>query len=135
MSLYRGPLVAGTGASYETLFGISNTYSGVIIQSEDLSVTDITHIVHDQFGRVANELSYDQDKRNNFSFIASALPAELASVGSTFEYAGITWKIDGLTENGTFDGLKRWSVQAHSYYNYPENAKAIWDDSTLPGPK
>jgi len=132
MSLYRGPLVAGSGASYEVQFGISNTYAGVIIQSEGLSKTDIAHIVHDQYGRVANEMSYDHDKRCNFTFIAEALPAALDAVGATFVYSGITWKIDSLSEDGTFDGLRHWSVSAHSYYNYPDSTNYSWDAPVLP---
>ena len=133
MSLYRGPLVAGSGASYEVQFGIGNTYAGVIIQSEDLSKTDIAHMVHDQYGRVSNEMSYDEDKRNVFTFIASALPAALGAVGSTFVYAGITWKIDSLTEAGVFDGLRRWTVNAQCYYNYPGTV-STWTAAAIPTP-
>ena len=135
MSLYRGSLVAGTGASYEVCFGISNTVAGVIIQSEDLTKSDICHVVHDQYGRVANEMSYDQDNRCNFSFIASSMPTAVSAVGGTFEYAGVTWKIDSMAEAGTFDGLKKWSVTAHTYYNYPSTGPITWDAATLPAAK
>lgn len=132
MSLYRGPLKSGE-ADYDVQFGIGTTVAGVIIQSEEMSQSDIAHIVHDQYGRVANEISYDQASSNTFSFLGDKLPATI-KVGDTFEYCGVTWKIDSVTEAGTFDGLRRWSVAGHAYYNYPDTAPA-WDDPTNPAVK
>ena len=132
MSLYKGPLVSGT-TDYDVLFGVSHTVTGFIVQSEDFTKTDINHIVYDQYGRVANVISYDDEKKVVFTMIGSgSLPATLKVSGNTFSYGGVTFHVDSIAEAGTFDGMRKWTVNATTWYNYPDATNHCWDTSDNP---
>ena len=100
--------------------GISNTLTGFVIESESISESDIAEQVPDQDGAIAGEISYD--KRTDLRLTirkSGAAGGTLPTVGGTLTYATVKYHVDSVEEAGTYNGLRRWNVNAHRYTNWP----------------
>lgn len=100
--------------------GIARTITGFVIEDESITTQDICEPLPDQNGAIAGESSYDQ--RINLSitcYSASASTTAPATVGSTITYGTVKYKVDSCREAGTYNGRRRWTIEAHRYTNYP----------------
>ena len=101
--------------------GIQNTLAGFVIETESIVPNDVSEQVPDQKGAVADEISYDT--RTNLRLtVRSATTGTTAptTAGSTsFTYAGSKWKVDSCEEAGSYNGLRRWNINAHRFENFP----------------
>ena len=108
-------------------WGIDNTLSGWIIQSEDIQQEAITDTTQDQKGAVVSQLDYDYHYTLTLNLIGGTGGAgdgtedsSLPDIGSTdFSYAGHTWKVNGVTYNGQYASKKSYTITAERWTNFP----------------
>jgi|GEM_PF-1736876 len=103
--------------------GIQRTLANFVIETESITPADRSEEVPDQDGAVADEISYDV--RTNLRLTVRSAKATVAAppavAGSaSFSYDGTLWKVDDVEEAGTYNGLRRWNINAHRYTNYPK---------------
>ncbi len=103
--------------------GIQRTLANFVIETESITPADRSEEVPDQSGAVADEISYDV--RTNLRLTVRSAKATVAAppavAGSaSFSYDGKLWKVDDVEEAGTYNGLRRWNINAHRYTNYPK---------------
>ena len=108
-------------------WGIDNTLSGWIIQSEDITRSVITDPTQDQKGALVSELDYDE----SFALVLNVIggtggsgdcteDTALPQVGdTTFTYAGHKWKVDGVAYQGSFADKKKYTITAHRNKHFP----------------
>ena len=101
--------------------GIANSLSGFVVESENITDTDINEPVDDQNGARADELTYDTrwDLRLTVYSASNATTRPAASGAANFVYGSKTWKVDSCEEAGTYNGRRRWIITAHRFTNYP----------------
>lgn len=100
-------------------WGIDNTLSGFIVQSEDIAEEVITDTTQDQKGAVASQLDYDQHWTLTLGIIGDT-DATLPEVGDiTFAYAGAKWKVTNVTYAGSYQDKKKWTISAERWTNFP----------------
>ena len=105
--------------------GISNTLANFVIETESITPADRSEEVPDQKGATADEITYDirTDLRLTVRSAKASVAAPPATAGSkAFSYAGSTWKVDSVEEAGSYNGLRRWNINAHKYTNFPQPA-------------
>lgn len=103
-------------------WGIDNTLSGFIVQSEDIAEEVITDTTQDQKGAVVSQLDYDQHWTLTLGVIGDT-DATLPEVGDiTFEYAGNKWKVLTVTYTGAYNDKKKWSITAERYRLWPSQS-------------
>ena len=105
--------------------GIQRTLANFVIETESILPADRSEEVPDQKGAVADEISYDV--RTNLRLTVRSAKATVAAppavAGSaSFSYDGKLWKVDDVEEAGTYNGLRRWNINAHRYVNYPKQS-------------
>ena len=122
-SLSGGTLPANAGELVRGAeWGIDNTLSGFIIQSEDITEEVITDTTQDQKGAVVSQLDYDKHWTLNLGVIGDT-DAALPEVGDTaFSYGGNKWKVTNVTYTGAYNDKKKWSIAAERWYNFPAQA-------------
>lgn len=108
-------------------WGIDNTLTGWIIQSETITRENITDTTQDQKGAVVSQLDYDEHFTLTLNVIGgtggagdgtedSALPA----LGDTaFSYAGHTWKVNNVEYTGQYESKKAYTITAERWHNWP----------------
>ena len=87
-------------------WGIDNTLSGFIVQSEDIAEEVIQDVTQDQKGAVVSELDYDKH-----------WTLTLGIIGDTA--AGHKWKVNSVTYTGAYNDKKKWSVSCERWINFP----------------
>ena len=123
------PETAGTmikGAQW----GIDNSLSGWIIQSESITREMITDTTQDQKGAVVSQLDYDEHFTLTLNMIGGTggsgdgtEDTKLPQVGDTaFAYAGKNWKVTNVTYNGSYQDKKSYTVTAERWHNFPSQA-------------
>lgn len=103
----------------EAEWGIDNTLSGFIVQSEDIAEEVITDTTQDQKGATVSQLDYDHHWTLTLGIIGdtSATPPQVGDI--TFAYGGHKWKVTNVTYTGGFQDKKKWSIQAERFVNWP----------------
>ena len=101
--------------------GITNTLSGYVVETESITPADRSEEVPDQKGAVADEISYDTrtDLRLTVRSATTGTTAPTTAGATNFTYAGSKWKVDSCEEAGSYNGLRRWNINAHKYENFP----------------
>ena len=100
-------------------WGIDNTLTGFIVQSEDIAEEVIQDVTQDQKGAVVSELDYDKHWTLTLGLIGDT-DAALPEVGDiTFTYAGAKWKVNSVTYTGAYNDKKKFSVVAERWINFP----------------
>ena len=100
-------------------WGIDNTLSGFIVQSEDIAEEVIQDVTQDQKGAVVSELDYDKHWTLTLGIIGDTA-ASLPEVGDiTFTYGGAKWKVNSVTYTGAYNDKKKWSVTCERWINFP----------------
>lgn len=122
-SIGDGPLPSGAGDLIRTAeWGIDNTLSGFIVQSEDIVEETITDTTQDQKGAVVSQLDYDKHWTLTLGIIGDTAAA-LPEVGdTTFAYGGKTWKVNSVAYAGAYNDKKKWTITAERWYNFPTQA-------------
>ena len=119
-SFGNGTLPANAGSLIRgEEWGIDNTLTGFIVQSEDISEEVITDTTQDQKGAVVSQLDYDKHWTLSLGVIGDTA-ATLPEVGdTTFTYGGNKWKVTNVTYAGSYQDKKKWTISAERWYNFP----------------
>lgn len=119
-------LPTGAGSMIRTnQWGIDNTLSGFIIQSESITKEAITDTTQDQKGAVVSQLDYDYHWTLSLNVIGGTGGAGdgtsgLPEIGdTTFAYANAKWKVTNVTYNGSYQDKKSYSIDAERWTNFP----------------
>ena len=101
--------------------GITNTLSGYVVETESITPADRSEEVPDQNAAIADEFYYDTrtDLRLTVRSATTSAAAPTTAGAKGFQYAGSKWKVDSVEEAGSYNGLRRWNVNAHKYENWP----------------
>ncbi len=100
--------------------GISRTLSGFVVHEENITESPVFEEVPDQVGAIAERQVYDHKFTLSLTVIsASAATAAPAHSGDQITYAGKDWYVDSCAEAGTYQGVRRWTIQATRYDNCP----------------
>lgn len=100
--------------------GITRTLSGFVVHEENINETPVFEEVPDQFGAIAERQVYDHKYTLSLTVIsASASTAAPAHANDLLSYAGHAWYVDSCAEAGTYQGVRRWTIQATRYDNCP----------------
>lgn len=108
-------------------WGIDNTLSGWIIQSENITSENITDTTQDQKGAVVSQLDYDGHWTLQLDLIGGTggsgdgtEDSSLPEVGAIdFTYAGHTWKVNGVNYDGSYQDKKKYTITAERWVNFP----------------
>lgn len=108
-------------------WGVDNTLTGWIVQSEDIQNEAITDTTQDQKGAVVSQLDYDYHYTLTLTVIGGTGGAGdgtedsgLPTIGDTsFSYAGHTWKVNGVQYNGQYESKKSYTITAERWVNFP----------------
>lgn len=105
--------------------GIQRTLENFVIETENITPGDRSEEVPDQQGAIVDEISYDI--RTNLRLTVRSAKARVAAPPAvagtaTFLYDDKLWKVDDVEEAGSYNGLRRWNINAHRYTNYPAQA-------------
>ena len=101
--------------------GITNTLSGYVVETETITPADRSEEVPDQKAAIADEIHYDTrtDLRLTVRSAITTAAAPTTPGTTDFEYADSKWKVDSVEEAGSYNGLRRWNINAHKYANFP----------------
>ena len=101
--------------------GIQHTLKDFVIETESITPADRSEEVPDQKGAIADEISYDTrtDLRLTVRSATTGASAPTTAGATNFTYAGSKWKVDSCEEAGSYNGLRRWNINAHKYANFP----------------
>lgn len=107
--------------------GITNTLDGFVVESESFDKKPIQEEFDDQNGARADERVYDTEETLDLTVYGKTSSADIEDVlddiansgGKSISYAGKNWKVDSCKEAGTYNGKRRWTIQAHKRDNFP----------------
>lgn len=107
--------------------GITNTLSGFVVESEGFDTKPIQEDFDDQIGARADERVYDTEETLDLTVYGKTASADIDDVladiagsgGKSITYAGKKWKVNSCKEAGTYNGKRRWTIQAHKRDNFP----------------
>ena len=105
--------------------GIANTLTGFVVESENITETPQQEDFDDQNGARADVRVFDTRVDLELTVYGASSSAATppttahASGGKTIAYASHNWKVDSIKEAGTYNGRRRWTINAHRYDNFP----------------
>lgn len=113
-------------------WGVSNTLSGWIVQSETITRELITDTTQDQKGAVVSQLDYDEHFTCELNLIGGTGGAgdgtedpALPQIGDiTFQYAEHTWKVTNVQYTGSYESKKAYSVSLERWHHFPTQLSA-----------
>ena len=111
------PEGAGATTIADAQWGIDNTLSGWIIQSENIQSDLVTDTTQDQKGRVIGQLDYDKHYTCQLDMIGNGTVPIPGAVD--VEYAGETWKVQSVTYQGSYNDKKKYTVNLERWHNFP----------------
>lgn len=112
--------MATTPAITGAVRGISNTLSGYVVQSENMTKSPIFEQVPDQNGAIGYEAVYDHREELSLSVTSNGSTTAAPTVqNETIAYAGKNWFVDSCEEAGTYQGVRKWNIRAHKFDNWP----------------
>lgn len=110
-------------------WGIDNTLTDCIIQSENITEEAITDQTQDQKGAVVSELDYDHHWTLSLTFLCDRDSAPITGKNSsfgvgdyTFKYGKDTWKIKTIAYTGSYNGKKQYVLTAERWTNFPQQS-------------
>ncbi len=107
--------------------GISNTLAGFVVESEEFSEAPVQEDFDDQTGARADEKVYDTRVDLTLTVYGKTAEADIEGVltdiansgGKSVTYASKKWKVDTCREAGSYNGRRRWTINAHRFDNFP----------------
>ncbi len=112
--------------------GITNTLTGFVVESENISDAPVQEDFDDQVGARADEQVYDNRKDLKLTVYGATSSASIGSVvvamptgytGKCIKYpsdnGGVWYKVDNVEEAGTYNGRRRWNITGHKFDNFP----------------
>lgn len=106
-------------------WGIDAVLEGFIIQSASVSHSRTEDITQDQKGAQVGALDYDERWDLQLDVIGNNKEnGEDGDIGidvgdTTFKWNGHSWKVTGVTYQGSFQDKKRWTITAYRTACFP----------------
>lgn len=97
-------------------YGVETTQAGVTVESETITETPAVETVPDQKNAVVDEITYDTRTDLKLTYRGTKLTA----ANGVVTWGGKKWAVDSHEEAGTYNGLRRYSLSAHRFVNYPK---------------
>lgn len=100
--------------------GISNTLTGYVVQSENITTSPVVEQVPDQNGAIGYEAVYDHRVDLSLSVISNGATTAAPTVtNEIIAYASHNWFVDSCEEAGSYGQVRKWNIRAHRYDNWP----------------
>lgn len=101
--------------------GIAHEWDGYIVQIEDIGLGDPQReLIPDQNGAIAGAVTFDHVFDVKITMIGkTAATAAPTFANDQFTYAGATYLVSQPREAGSYNGLRKWTVNGTRYDNYP----------------
>ena len=103
-------------------YGITETASGITIESLSENPTPLAEPVPDQKNATVKEIYYDTRVDLKLTYRGTKLPETAGTVGgenTKITFNGKTYYVDSHEAAGTYNGLKRYNLSAHRFDNAP----------------
>ena len=111
--------MATTPASFTTsIRGIAASFTNGSIESCNVTKNVIAEQVPDQYGAIACEMVYDHRYDLTLTMHAAGSTAPTAD-GDTVSFDSHNWHVDSCVFGGTYNGVTRWTINAHRFDNSP----------------
>ena len=104
----------------DEVYGINKTLDGYTIESHNETETPLAEPVPNQHNQVEDEIQYDT--RHNLRLVVRGAAKPTATILSfgTNGNDPIKWAVDSVEEAGTYNGLRRFTIEAHRTSKYPK---------------
>lgn len=96
-------------------YGIATTSAGVTVESETLTETPAVETVPDQKNAVVNEIKYDTRIDLKLTYRGT----KIAATNGVVTWNGTKYAVDSHEDAGSYNGLRRYSLSAHRFDNFP----------------
>lgn len=108
-------------------YGIDFLFPGFIVQSASITQSVNDDITYDQKNSIVSRLDLDHIYDATVEVIGgstedgtlSSTTGEIQVGDIAYNFAGHTWKVTGVTYNGSFQDKKRYTVTLQRSTNYP----------------
>ena len=104
------PAQADTGT-----YGISETESGITIESISTTESPQSERVPDQANAVVNEITYDKRVDLKLTYRGT----KLTETNGCVTVNSVKYFVDTHEDAGTYNGLRRYNLTAHKFNNFP----------------
>ena len=112
-------------------YGISTTTTGITVESENITEAPQTEPIPDQANAVRGEVKYDTRyelrltyRGTKLAHTTHAATTTMPAQNDTVAYGGHVWAVDSHEDAGSYNGLKRYSLTAHRFDNYPAQSNS-----------
>lgn len=105
--------------------GIALSLDGFVIESYTDDVSPISEPLPDQNGAIAGETVYDH--RYDLSLTVHSKTSSRTAPATTDDnitFNSKTWRVDKVSEAGSYNGLLRWTITAHRYDLFPAQSSS-----------
>ena len=102
-------------------YGIATTATGITIESETTTGSPLAEPVPDQKNAVTKEIKYDTRIDLKLTYRGTKLTETAGQNGEndTVTYNGVKYYVDSHESAGSYNGLKRYNLNAHRFENAP----------------
>lgn len=102
-------------------YGIETVTEGITVESENITDSPIVETVPDQKNAVRKEHKYDKRTDLKLTYRGTKLAETAGQNGenSTVTYNGVKYYVDSHESAGSYNGLKRYNLNAHRFDNAP----------------
>lgn len=106
-------------------WGIDNSLTGFIVQSEDYTNDLVSDTTQDQKGAVVSQLDYDHHYTCTLTVIGSGTVPNVGDIDFSWktEDGGATtknWKVQSVTFNGSYNDKKKYTINLERWDNFPD---------------
>ena len=99
-------------------YGIGTATTGITVESETITETQMVEPVPDQKNATVNEIVYDTRKDLKLTYRGTKLTA----TNGVITYNSVKYAVDSHEDAGTYNSLKRYNLSAHRFDNFPANS-------------
>lgn len=104
-------------------WGIDNTLTGWIIQSEDYTNDLVSDTTQDQKGAVVSQLDYDHHYTCTLTVVGNGTVPTVGATDFTWKDSdggsNKTWKVQSVTFNGSYNDKKKYTINLERWDNFP----------------
>lgn len=97
-------------------YGISTATTGITVESETITESPMVETVPDQKNATVNEVKYDTRTDLSLTYRGTKLTA----TNGVITYNNVKYAVDSHEQAGTYNGLKRYTLRAHKFENFPK---------------
>lgn len=106
--------------------GVAATIANFIVQTCNVTESPVAEQIPDQNGAIAWESKYDTKydlALDVIGAISTAAVTDLPIANNVLNFNSLYWYVDSVNEVATYNTVKKWSIRAHRYENWPTQAQ------------